>query len=119
LPHNFEVNRDMSNREILPFADVAMCQGGMGTTLECLYHGVPVVAVPPMPFNSEVAFRMTELGLGLHAPERSMTPLVLKNAVDAASMDEALRRRVRRMQDNLKSNRGAELAANAIEEFLE
>lgn len=119
LPHNFEVNREMSNREILPFADVAVCQAGMGTTLECLYCGVPVVAVPSMPFNSEVAFRLTELGLGLHVTERGMTPLALKNAVDTASMDDAIRRRVSRMQDGLKSNRGAELAANAIEEFLE
>jgi len=119
LPHNFEVSCDIANREILPFADVAVCQAGMGTTLECLYHGVPVVGVPPHPFNAEVAFRVAELGLGLHVPERSMTPLLLKDAVDTASMDEALRRRVRRMQDNLKGNRGAELAANAIEEFLE
>jgi MGT family glycosyltransferase len=118
LPHNFEVKRHMANREILPFADVAVCLAGMGTSLECLYHGVPVVAMPPNPFNSEVAFRIMELGLGLHVPERSMSPLVLRNAVDRASVDEAIRSRVRRMQDTLRSNRGAELAADAIEEFL-
>jgi MGT family glycosyltransferase len=119
LPHNFEVKRHTSNREILPFAAVAVSQGGMQTTLECLYHGVPVVAVPSDPFNSEVAFRLTELGVGLHVPERGMTPLALINAVDTASMDDAIRRRVSRMQDDLKRNRGAELAADAIEEFLE
>lgn len=119
LPDNFEVKRETFNREILPFADVAMSPGGMGTTLEFLYHGVPVVAVPSMPFNSEVAYRVGELGVGLHVPERGMTPTILKNAVDTAMMDEALRRRVRRMQDVLNCQRGAELAANAIEEFLE
>lgn len=119
LPHNFEVRHTTSNREILPFADVAVSQGGMGTTLECLYHGVPVVAVPCMPFNSEVAFRLTELGVGLHVPERGMTPLALRSAVDTASRDAAIRNRVSRMQDELKRNRGAELAADAIEEFLE
>lgn len=119
LPHNFEVHRNTSNREILPFANVAVSQGGMQTTLECLYHGVPVVAVPSGPFNSEVAFRLTELGIGLHVPERGMTPVALRSAVDAASMDNAIRSRVSRMQDELKRNRGAELAADAIEEFLE
>lgn len=119
LPRNFEVHRNTSNREILPFADVAVCQGGMHTTLECLYHGVPVVAVPSMPSNAEVAFRLTELGVGLHVPERDMTPLSLRSAVDTASMDDAIHSRVSRMQDELKRNRGEELAADAIEEFLE
>jgi len=119
LPRHFEIRRDTSNREILPFADVAVSQGGMQTTLECLYHGVPVVAVPSMPFNSEVAFRLTELGVGGHVPGRGMTPLALRMAVDTASMDDAIRSRVSRMQDHLKRNRGAELASDAIEEFLE
>lgn len=118
LPHNFEVNREAFNCEILPFSHVILCQGGIGTTLESLSYGVPVVAVPSSPFNSEVAYRMAELGLGVHVPEPSVTPRVLKNAVDTACSDEALRTRVRCMQDTLKSSSGAELAANAIEEFL-
>jgi len=118
LPNNFEFHREVSNRDILPLADVAVCQAGMGTTLECLYHGVPVVAVPPIPFNSEVAFRISELGLGVHVSERGMTPLALKSAVDTASMDQAIRGRVRRMRDTLRSNRGAELASDIIEQFF-
>jgi UDP:flavonoid glycosyltransferase YjiC (YdhE family) len=48
-----------------------------------------------------------------------MTPLALRSAVDTASMDARIRREVSRMQDGLRRNRGAELAADAIEEFLE
>jgi UDP:flavonoid glycosyltransferase YjiC (YdhE family) len=58
------------------------------------------------------------MGLGVHVPQRGITPSILKQAVDTASSDEALLRRVRRMQDSLKSNPGADEAANAIEEFL-
>jgi MGT family glycosyltransferase len=118
LPDNFEINREALNCEILPFADVMLCQGGMGATLESLYYGVPIVAVPLTPWQSEVAYRIAELGLGLHVPERGMTPSSLKEAVDMATSDEALLGRVRRMQDNLRSNPGAHAAANAIEEFL-
>lgn len=91
LPRNFEINREAFNCEILPFANVMICQAGMGTTLESLYHGVPVVAVSPNPFNSEVAHRVAELGLGLHVHQRGMTPRMLKDAVDSVSSDEALR----------------------------
>lgn len=118
LRNNFEVNREALNCEILPFANVMLCQGGMGTTLESLYHGVPVVAVAATPWHSEVAYRMAELGLGLHLPGRGMTPGLLKEAVDKAASDEALRVRVDRMQHNLRSNPGGQAAADVIEEFL-
>lgn len=118
LPHNFEINRDALNCEILPFADVMLCQGGMGTTLESLYFGVPVVAVPVTAFHAEVAYRTAELGVGLHMPRRGMTPSALRQAVDVAASDKALRERVRRMQENLRSNPGGEVAADAVEEFL-
>ncbi len=118
LPRNFEVNKDAYNCEMLPYSEVILCQGGMGTTLESLSYGVPVVAVPSSPFNSEVAYRMVELGLGVQVPELDPTPRALKEAVDTACLDEALRTRVRRMQHSLKSSPGAELAATAIEEVL-
>jgi MGT family glycosyltransferase len=117
-PSNFEINREAFNCEILPFANVMLCEGGMGSTLEPLYHGVPVVAVPPNPFNAEVSYRLAELGLGLHVRLRTMTPGTLRAAVDTASSDEALIARVKRMQSDLVSSPAAEAAADAIEEYL-
>jgi MGT family glycosyltransferase len=119
LPRNFEINREAFNCEILPFTDVMLCEAGMGTTLESLYHGVPVVAAPPNAFNSEVAYRTAELGLGLHVRQQDLASGTLRQAVDTASSDEALLRRVKRMQSELASSPGAEGAANSIEEYLE
>lgn len=118
LPRNFEIYRGAFNREFLPFAGVMLCQGGMGTTLESLYYGVPLVTMPAMPFNSEVAYRVAELGLGVHAPARGINPGVLRKAVDSAATDEALLGRVRQMQNDLRNNSGAESAADIVEEFL-
>jgi MGT family glycosyltransferase len=118
LPRNFEINRTAFNCEILPFASLMLCQGGMGTTLESLYHGVPVIAVPPNPFNSEVAYRLAELGLGLHVRQQGMTVATLREAVETAFSDEALRRRVKRMQSDLAGSPGARAAADSIEEYL-
>lgn len=118
LPSNFEINRKAFNCEILPSANIMLCQGGMGTTLESLYHGVPVVAVPPNPFNSEVAYRTAELGLGLHVRQRDMTADTLREAVDTAFADRALLARVKRKQSDWASSPGVEAAANSIEEHL-
>jgi MGT family glycosyltransferase len=119
LPHNFSINRNVFNCEILPSANLMLCLAGMGTTLEALYHGVPVVAVPSNPFNAEVAYRLAELGLGLQLRQREMTPHTLRAAVDAAFADETLLRRVKRMQPHLANSPGAQAAATAIEAYLQ
>lgn len=118
LPHNFEINRTLFNREILPSASIMLCQAGMGTTLEALHHGVPVVAVPSNPFNSEVAYRVAELGLGIHVPQQDMTPRALREAVDIAFSDKDLHRRVKQMQSVLERSPGAKGAADAVEAYL-
>jgi MGT family glycosyltransferase len=118
LPRNFEINRAAFNCEILPFTNVMLCQGGMGTTLESLYHGVPVVSLPPNPFNAEVAYRLAELGLGIHVRQERQTLDKLREAVDVACSDAALLGRVKRMHSDLASSPGAEGAADCIEEYL-
>jgi UDP:flavonoid glycosyltransferase YjiC (YdhE family) len=50
--------------------------------------------------------------------EPNLSPRILKEAIDAACLDEGLRRRVRRVQESVKSSPAAELAANVVEEFL-
>lgn len=117
-PRNFEINRTAFNCEILPTARVMLCQGGMGTTLEALYHGVPVVSVSLNPFNSEVAYRMEELGLGIYVRERGATAGTLRESVDTVSSDEAMLRRVKRMQSYLATTPGPTFAADAIDAYL-
>lgn len=118
LPLNFEINRTAFNCEILPFANAMVCEGGMGTTLESLYHGVPVVALPTNPFNAEVAYRMAELGLGVDLRQRGISAHTIREAVDIACSDEGLLGRVKQMKSNLACTPGAEAAANSIEEYL-
>lgn len=120
LPRNFEINRTAFNCEILPFANVMLCEGGMGTALESLYHGVPAVALPPHAFNTEVAYRLAELGLGLYVRQPGVTSNKVREAVDIASSDEAMLRRVKRTQSDLASSPDpVEAAADSIEGHLE
>jgi MGT family glycosyltransferase len=119
LPANFEINKDAYNTAILPHAALMICQAGMGTPLEALAYGVPVLAAAPRsPYHSEVAYRIAELGLGLHLPECDMTPVTLRASVDRIVGDRALLSRVKHMQERLRSAGGAKMAADRIEEHL-
>jgi MGT family glycosyltransferase len=118
LPSNFEINQDASHLEILPHAALSICQGGMGSTLEALYHGVPVIALPLTRFHEEVTYRMAELGLGYSLPRLKATPAVIRECVHRVLSDRALLGRVRQMQQLFRAVDGARRAADCVEEFL-
>ena len=118
LPANFEINRDAYNLAILPHAAAIVCQCGMGTALEALYFGVPIVALPNHAFNAEVAYRVAELGLGIHLHDRDVSASSLNKSVDSLIADSATRARLTNMQSAIRKCGGAELAANLIEGAL-
>lgn len=118
LPENFEINRDAYNLEIMPHAALTITQSGMGTALESVYYGVPVLAVPFTPYHAEVGYRIAELGLGAYVPAHTMTSERIRENVDKLVGDTALLDRVQRMQRLFRSSGGAEMAADRIEDFL-
>jgi MGT family glycosyltransferase len=118
LPPNFEINRLASHLEILPHTTLSICQAGMGSTLEAIYHGVPVIALPLTPYHEEIAYRMAELGLGINCPRPTMSAEVIRNHVERVLADTALRNRVRRMEQVFRDSGGAAKAVDNIDEYL-
>jgi len=118
IPKNFEVNTNVYNLEILPHASAVVCNSGMGTVLEALNSGVPILAVPNHAFNSEVAHRVDELGLGIHVRSADLSPTTLRAGVDLIVSDVAMNDRVKAMQKIVRSSGGASRAAELIESVI-
>jgi MGT family glycosyltransferase len=118
LPHNFEINKFASHLEILPHAVLSICQGGMNSVLEAIYHGVPLICLPPTSGHLEVAYRVTELGLGLHLTRRELSADLIRTSVDRVLGDAKLLNRVKHMQELFIKSDGAKLAVDCIERFL-
>lgn len=118
LPANFELNRHASHLEILPRAALAVCHGGMTSTLEALYHGVPVLMFPQSERCDEVAYRTEELGLGVRLPDAEPRAEVVKRTVAGMMENDTLRARVEVSRKAFRSAGGATLAADRIEGFL-
>jgi len=118
LPANFELNRRVSHLEILPHALLSICHGGMTSTLEALYHGVPVLIIPEGEAGEEVAYRVEELGLGVRLGKNLASVKTIRETVVKMLTDDVLLKRVKHMQDVFRSSGGAKLAANRIEHYL-
>lgn len=119
LPANFEINRRASHLEILPHAAVFACHAGMGSSLEAIYNGVPVLAIPGSPYTHEVAYRIAELGVGTLLPRNELSAEAVRDNVTRMLRDRALMERTRHMQQIFHRSAGAAAAADRVEHFLE
>lgn len=117
IPTNFEINRDASHLEILPHCSLFVGQGGTGSTLEALYHGVPVILSPVTPFHEEVTYRAIELGVGINLPKTSSLSAI-RTTVEAALHSDDLLARVEDLQCLFKQSGGEPMVADEIERFI-
>lgn len=115
LPANVEAHRWVSHPDVLPHCSVFLCQGGMGSLMEALYFGVPVIAVPHHPEQHINARQIRRLGLGASLDKETVTAAGIRDAVLAVDRDDAVRRRVDLMRREVHAAGGAVRAAAEIE----
>lgn len=118
FPPKIRLNRLCCNFELLASSCLFIGQGGQGSTLEAIYHGVPQIVIPPTPYHYSVARRAGELRLGLCMPINDLTRENLLRNVIAVLNDEKMLERVKETSQLMRAQRGAELAADLIEDYL-
>lgn len=115
---NVEPHEWLPHAAVLPRADVFVTHGGMGSVVEALYFGVPMVVVPHHPENLVNGQRLAELGLARVLPEEELSAEALRAAVDAVAEDAVMRERAQWMRDRVRNSGGAERAVEVLEGFL-
>jgi MGT family glycosyltransferase len=118
VPGNIDVRPWFPQPAVLRHAAAFVSHGGMGSTMEALYYGVPLVCVPQMLEQEANAGRVAELGLGVRLDAARITAADLRTAVDAVTTDAAMRTALDRMRTAVRAAGGAEAAADAIEAHL-
>lgn len=120
LPPHFEIVQHNSHIQILRHASLFICLGGIITTSEAAYHGVPlIVTTHGFPELEWQADNIESLGLGVHLMKSETTVESIRKSAIHVSQDTAIHNRVRQMQRAVRREPGAEETANRIEEYLE
>ncbi len=120
LPPNFvEVRPRVPQLAILPHCRAFISHGGMNSTMEALYFGVPLVVVPQMQEQEATAHRVAELGLGRMLSRAEISVEALQKALSQVCNDAALLARVQDMQQKVWEAGGAVRAVDAIEAYLQ
>ena len=120
LPPHFEIFQHMPQIQVLPRADLLICLGGTSTSVEAMYHGVPMLMITHGFQEPELyAENMAKLGVGRHLGKESTNVVRIRQAALEILNDKAMHNNVRRMQHLVQREPGAEETVNRITEYLE
>src|SRR6202008_977217 len=117
FPENFVVKPSVKQIELLPNVDVFVSHGGLNSTMESLYFGVPLVVIPSIREQRLTARRVQELGLGIALGREELTPENLRECARIAARNSAMRTRVKVMQQLTRAAGGFRRATEALVKF--
>ncbi|MGX7825637.1 macrolide family glycosyltransferase [Actinokineospora sp. 24-640] len=115
LPPNVEVHRFVPHVAVLEHASLCVTHAGMGTAMEALRAGVPMVCVPTSALDRPTAKRVTDLGLGAALDPNSLSGDDLVAAITAVMGDPATAANATAMAAAIADAGGAGRAADEIE----
>nr|WP_245657476.1 macrolide family glycosyltransferase [Herbidospora mongoliensis] len=118
IPADVEVRPWVPQLAILAQASAFVTHAGMGGTMEGLYHGVPMIAVPQAADQFQNADRLRELGVGAHIPTEEATPERLRAALLDLTSDRDVAARLAAIKAELRDNGGTAKAADIVEGLL-
>jgi MGT family glycosyltransferase len=116
VPPNIELRPSVPVLRVLPHADLYINSAGMGTVMEALYFGVPILAIPYGFERPITANRVVRLKLGRQLDPGKVTAASLRQQAEAVMADGTVRASVLRMRDLLRASGGPAAAADVIEQ---
>jgi NDP-glycosyltransferase len=117
IPDNFVVKRFVPQTALLPHVDVFITHGGLNSTMEGLYYGVPLVVLPSIREQETTAKRVLDLHLGLVPDRARLTVEELREAVTKVFQNESIRCSVNNLKSAIRSAGGYLRATDAIVAF--
>jgi MGT family glycosyltransferase len=120
VPDNFLVVPHVPQLEILSRTHVFLTHAGMNSTMESLYYGVPMVAIPHNFEQAMTAHRIAHMGLGVMLEKEAVNAATLGEAVERVANDTSFRQRAQIMQRiTRREPTGYQRAADAIIQFTQ
>ncbi|MEV5944261.1 macrolide family glycosyltransferase [Streptomyces sp. NPDC051994] len=118
IPDHIDIRHHVPQLQILRQADLFITHAGMGSVMEALSFGVPMVAIPQMSEQRANADRLTQLGLGQLLHRDQTTPQTLRDTAHHVLTDPTYRNNTHTMRHHITHAGGAPAAADVVEALL-
>jgi UDP:flavonoid glycosyltransferase YjiC (YdhE family) len=119
VPPNASMHAWLDHDEILATASLVVGHGGHSTAMRAMSFGVPMVVMPanPMIDQKGVGAALEGVGAGTLLPKHAK-PQRIRKAIQMVLEDPSYREAARRLGEDIRQRDGAEVAADAIEDFV-
>jgi len=118
LAPNIRLERWTPLSDLLPIADVVVAGGDSETVMACLNKHVPMVLLPTILDQPEIAWRLSEAEAGIRIPRRKRSPERLAAAVSRVLAEPKFRGNAARLAEEFSERSGADMAARLLEDMV-
>lgn len=118
IPDNFIVRHYIPQLAILEHTDVAITHAGMNSISDLLYNDVPFVAIPLGADQPDLAERTAALGATIALDHRTLTPVLLQDAVEKVLRDPSYIVNMKKISDSFKAAGGYASAVAYIHAYI-
>jgi MGT family glycosyltransferase len=119
IPKNFIVRRFVPQLDILQRASLFITHGGMNSTSEALYYGVPLLVIPQATDQHYVAKRVAQLGAGLQLERKKVTAALLSHTATTILNNAHFAQSSKSIGVSLRQAGGYMRAADEVQLFKE
>jgi len=118
VPGNFIVRNYVPQMEVLRHARLFVTHGGMNSTNEGLYYGVPLIVIPQSADQPIIAKQIANIGAGVTLQMQSLTASGLRDAVDQVLSDSSFKKVAGKMSESFGQSGGYRAAVDEIFEYM-
>jgi len=117
IPNNFIVKNYVPQTEVLQYSALFITHGGMNSTHEGLYYGVPLIVIPQSADQPLLAEQVAKIGAGVPLQIRGLTANQLREAVDCVLSGSSFKKAAASIGESFRKTEGYQQAVHEIFEF--
>ncbi|MGG3564023.1 macrolide family glycosyltransferase [Neobacillus rhizosphaerae] len=117
IPQNFIVEKYVPQTEVLKYTELFITHGGMNSTNEGLYYGVPLIVIPQSADQPIIAGQVANIGAGMKLNMQGLTANQLREAVGHLLNDPSFHKAVLNIRESMQKSGGYQRAVDEIFEF--
>ncbi|MGG4103239.1 macrolide family glycosyltransferase [Paenibacillus lautus] len=117
IPTNFIVKNYVPQTDVLQHAKLFITHGGMNSTHEGLYYGVPLIVIPQSADQPIIAGQVAHIGAGITLQMQSLSANQLREAADRVLSLSSFKKAAANIRESFRRSGGYHQAVDEIFEY--